>query len=122
MIDPEQEPFEKRTPPVITDPRGKGSRFQWKILAHNKNVLKGWLSICARQPENAVRFYEQLATDPTQSIPGRCYALKGKDYQGVRAYEIGSGDRIYYTVNDAAKEVLIYYAGAHPNKAPSPPY
>lgn len=94
---------------------------KWQLIAHSKNVVKGWISICSRLQENAKRSYAWLRTDPRRSIPRRCYPLRHKHYQGVWCYEIGSGDRIYYKPRDENRDVLVYYAGPHPVKIPYPP-
>jgi hypothetical protein len=94
----------------------------WGLIAHNKRVLDGWRLICRQIPENAIRCYKWLRNDPTKRIPGRCYELKHKNYAGAWAYEVGSGQRIYYTPRPQRRDVLVYYAGPHPKKAaPYPP-
>ena len=54
-------------------------------------------------------------------IPRRCYALKHKHYAGCWAFEIGSGERIYYKPRTEKREVVVYYAGPHPTAVPYPP-
>jgi len=54
-------------------------------------------------------------------IPGRGYELKHKQYAGAWCYEIGSGQRVYYKLRPDSQEILVYYAGPHPRKAPYPP-
>jgi len=93
----------------------------WTLLAHNRKVLHGWTLLCRSLAENAGRCYRHLQKDPTIRIPGRCYELKGKHYQGAWAFEIGSGERVYYKIRQSDRSVLVYYAGQHPSKVPYPP-
>jgi hypothetical protein len=95
--------------------------YPWTITAHNKKVAAGWEKLCSQIFENSKRCYVWLMTDPTRRIPGRCYELKHKHYQGVWCFEIGSGQRIYYRVRTELHDVLVYYAGPHPSKVPYPP-
>ena len=111
-------------PEQLTHPGVAGSARNWKLIAHNARVRDGWRALCRQLPGNALRCYDWLTTNPSKPIPGRCYALKHKRYveAGVWGYEIGSGERIYYTLRLESREVLVYYAGPHPRKAvPYPP-
>jgi hypothetical protein len=101
---------------------GQGAaRGPWTIKAYNKKVLKGWKMLRESTPSDAARFVKWLTQDAMQPIPGRCYPLKGKAFVGIWAYEIGSGNRIYYRPNPSTKIAIVYYAGPHPATAPTPP-
>ena len=100
---------------------GEPTRYRWTLVGRNKKVINGWRKLCEQIHENAVRCYDWLRTDPTRRIPGRCYPLKHKNYAGAWAYEIGSGQRVYYKLRPDTREVLVYYAGPHPSEAPYPP-
>jgi len=93
----------------------------WRVVAHSKKVVQGWLDLCQQIPNNAVRCYEWLQAHPMRRIPGRCYTLKHSRYAGCWAFEIGSGQRVYYKPKEDTREVLVFYAGPHPIKIPSPP-
>ena len=93
----------------------------WNLVAYNKRVLSSWNSLAANTPANARNCYEWLSQHATRIKPRRCYPLKGRAYAGVWAYEIGSGDRVYYRPNEEAKKATIYYAGQHPPRIPEPP-
>lgn len=93
----------------------------WALRAYNKKTIKGWQDVCEDIPENATRCYEWLRANPARRIPGRCFELKYKRYKGIWCYEVGSGHRIYYKPRDDRHDVLIYFAGRHPKKAPYPP-
>jgi hypothetical protein len=93
----------------------------WTLVAHNKRVLQSWNVLCENTRENASRCYQWLSQHATTPIPRRCYPLKGSAYAGCWAFEIGSGDRVYYKPDESAKRAVIYYAGPHPRKAPEPP-
>lgn len=111
------EPLEIPNPDATTDQ----NLGDWKLIAHNRRVLEGWRLLCRQMPENAVRCHRWLREHPATPIRNRCYALKHKHYAGVWCYEIGSSERIYYELRQEVREVLIYYAGAHPKKVPYPP-
>ena len=93
----------------------------WLLVAHNKKALHGWTEICVRMSGNAQRCYEWLRAHPKRPIPKRCYALRHKHYAGAYAYEVGSGDRVYYKLDEALRKVIVYYAGSHPASVPYPP-
>src|SRR5579864_5009403 len=91
--DPESEP-EPVTWLEVPAPKqasAEGPSNRWALVANNKNVLRGWQDLCQQIPKNALRCYDWLREDPTRKIPGRCYELKHKHYEGAWCYEIGSG-------------------------------
>ena len=93
----------------------------WHLVASNKAALNGWEALCKKLHGNSLRCYEWLRTSPMQRINGRCYPLKGAQAGGAWAYEIGSGERIYYVPDPDSRKVTVYYAGEHPPRAPAPP-
>lgn len=95
--------------------------YPWVLVAHNKRVLSGWLQLCRETPANGSNCFNWLSQHATRIKPRRCYPLKGEVYKGIWAYEIGSGDRIYYKPIDEEKKAIIYYAGKHPSVIPRPP-
>lgn len=106
----------------LTIPKGLASaEGTWTLVAHNKNVLRGWDSLCCNTPENAQHCYAWLSHHAMHPRPGRCYPLKGKQNAGCWGYEIGSGNRVYYKPDGQQKKAVIYYAGPHPNTVPAPP-
>jgi hypothetical protein len=73
-------------------------------------------------PQNAINAYDWLRMHATKPLPGRCYALKHKNYAGCWCYEIGSGNRLYYKPDEVTKRAIVYYAGPHPKGGiPTPP-
>jgi hypothetical protein len=110
-------------PLELTAPaKGEPPKSPWTVVGHNKNVLKAWERLAQNTPRNVINCYDWLRRDPMRPIPGRCYALKGKQNQGCWGYEIGRGDRVYYRPDEAAKKVTVYYAGPHPKRGiPLPP-
>jgi hypothetical protein len=109
---------------VLVNPAGPAAQQEtggWKLVAYSRAASKGWGVLCHQLPENAIRCYNWLSEDPERRIPKRCYPLKHKHYAGVWGYEIGPGQRVYYRVRHEAREVLVYYAGAHPKHVPYPP-
>jgi len=120
-IEPEQTLDLEIPHPARTEQGEDITPHGWLLVAQNKKVIKGWNDLCLQIPENAKRCYLWLRNDPTRRIPGRCYELKYKHYAGAWAFEVGSGQRVYYKIREGTREVLIYYAGPHPAKAPYPP-
>jgi hypothetical protein len=93
----------------------------WKLVAYSRAASDGWDLLCHQLPENAVRCYNWLSEGPERRISGRCYPLRHQRYAGAWGYEIGAGHRVYYRVRRETREVLVYYAGAHPKHVPYPP-
>jgi hypothetical protein len=117
QLDEPQPDFELRPPDETTDGTGR----PWGLTAYNKRVVRGWEALCKQIPENVTRCYCWLRRNPTERIPGRCYELKHKHYAGAWCYEVGSSQRAYYKLRLEQHDVLVYYAGPHPSKAPYPP-
>src|SRR4051812_1203129 len=92
--------------PIQDQAEGEAISYGWVLVAQNKKVLKGWRELCSQIRENATRCYVWLRNDPTRHIPGRCYEMKHKHYAGAWAYEVGSGQRVYYKIRYESREVL----------------
>jgi hypothetical protein len=119
---PEDIEENSKFPVELATPAGAANiENPWVLLGYNKKVLKGWVALCHSITANATRCFEWLQAHPTMPIRGRCYELKHKHYAGCWAYEIGSGDRVYYKPRPLQRDVLIYYAGKHPSVIPYPP-
>ena len=73
-----------------------------------------------RSPENALRWYKYLRKCPTTRYPGRVFPLRGSMYHGAWECEVTGGDRMYYLPDEAARKVVVYYAGPHCKPAPRP--
>jgi len=93
----------------------------WRLIAHNKRVVDGWLALCAKVPESALRCYRYLSADAMRRYPRRCFPLRGDRYRGVWEYEVSSGDRLFYIPNAETKVAIVYYAGSHISPAPTAP-
>jgi hypothetical protein len=93
----------------------------WLVVARNRKVNKSWEILIKQSPENARRCYEWLCAQPMQRLSGRIFPLKGKIYNGAWEYEVTGGSRIYYVPDPQTRKVVVYYAGPHPKKAPTPP-
>jgi hypothetical protein len=93
----------------------------WVVVARNSRINKDWEKLIKQSPENARRCYERLREDPMQRSPGRIFPLKGKQYRGAWECELTGGDRIFYVPDPETRKVVVYYAGPHPKKAPTPP-
>ena len=120
-IDPEQDenPSKELSAPLKGDSPEPST---WTLIAHDKKVLKGWARLARDTHENVVNAYDWLRKDAMKWKPGRCYPLRGEKHAGCWAYEIGSGDRLYYKPDPLTKTAKIYYAGPHPKSAiPAPP-
>jgi hypothetical protein len=92
----------------------------WLVVARNRRVNRDWEALVDRSPENALRWYKYLRKWPTTRYPGRVFPLRGSVYRGAWECEITGGDRLYYLPDEAAKKVVVYYAGPHCKSAPRP--
>ena len=113
-MNPPEEPLTK-PPEVAADDEGR-----WLVLARNGRVNRNWEALIDRSPESALRWYKYLRVCPTTRYPGRVFPLRGSVYRGAWECEVTNGDRIYYVPHEAAKKVVVYYAGPHPKLAPRP--
>jgi hypothetical protein len=94
----------------------------WSLTASNRRVLKGWEQLCRDTPANAINAHDWLARNAMTRKPGRCYPLRHAKYAGHWCYEIGAGDRLYYTPDAETQQVVVWYAGRHPEgRIPDPP-
>ncbi len=95
----------------------------WAVVGSNSRVVKNWRQLVLSCPENAIRCYQHLSSNPMQRSPGRIFPLRGKKFKGAWEYEITGSDRVFYVPLPDEKKVVVYYAGKHPvkNKYPLPP-
>jgi hypothetical protein len=70
--------------------------------------------------DSPLRCYKDLCNAPTTRQPGRIFPLKGKLYKGAWEYEVTKGDRVFHVPDTQQLKVVVYYAGKHPNPAPTP--
>jgi hypothetical protein len=110
-------PEELLTAPAGDTLEGLGG---WLVVARNRRVNRDWEVLIDRSPENALRWYKYLRKRPTTRYPGRVFPLRGSAYRGAWECEVTGGDRVYYVPDDAAKKVVVYYAGSHSKSAPRP--
>jgi len=108
-------PQEPLKPPAISPHEGQ----DWTVLARNRRVNKSWNELVRRAPEESLRCYLHLLTQPMTRIPFRCFPLRGHLYRGVWEFEVTSGDRVFYVPDAEHRTVDVYYADAHP-KPPAP--
>jgi hypothetical protein len=104
----------------LTAPELSEIQNTWLVVAKNRRVNRDWENLMQRHPENTWRCYENLCTAPTTRQPGRVFPLKGKLYKGAWEYEVTKGDRVFYIPDEQQLKVVVYYAGKHPNIAPTP--
>jgi len=91
----------------------------WLVVAKNRRVNRNWEALMQRHPEKTRRCYEDLSIAPTIRKPGRVFPLKGKLYKRAWEYEVTKGDRVFYVPDEEQLKVVVYYAGKHPNPAPT---
>ena len=92
----------------------------WLVVAKNRRVNRDWIDLIQRNPQNSLRCYDDLCSRPTYKQVGRVFELRGKPYKGAWEYEVSKGDRVFYTVDEEKKKVIVYYAGKHPKITPTP--
>ena len=113
-IDP---PEESLTEPLEDSLEDLGG---WLVVARNRRVNRNWEALIDRSPESALRWYKYLRKCPMARYPRRVFPLKGSGYRGAWECEVTSGDRLYYLPDEAAKKVVVFYAGPHCKPAPRP--
>ena len=95
---------------------------RWTVFAYNSRVQKSWEKMMVRVPDNLNRCLEDLCTQPMQRELKRLFSLRGKPYKGAWEYKVTGGARVYYVPNPETRQVIVYYADAHPNPpSPKPP-
>jgi hypothetical protein len=95
----------------VAPPPAKGG---WDLRYGTSDAAKGWQAVCEAAPANARVAWERLTTDPRQRSD-RQHPLKGS--VGTRVvngvvmeqwqYEVTSGGRIWYCVDDAQRTVWL---------------
>ncbi len=108
----------KRRDRVAPPPRPDG----WDMRFGNNTAARGWDYLCSSVPNNARSAWEQITDDP------RRWDSRQKPLQGSYAralvggvemeqwqYEVTSGGRIWYCVDDAKRTIWMTHAGTgHP--------
>jgi hypothetical protein len=90
----------------------------------SNEAATGWEELCRQAPGNTREAFEAIEQDPCPLRPtSRRHQLKGAlstRYHGGRElpqwqYEVTSGGRIWYLVDEGSRTCWIHYAGtAHP--------
>ncbi|MGD9792182.1 MAG: hypothetical protein AB7V43_01770 [Acidimicrobiia bacterium] len=100
----------KRKERVAPPPADRG----WDLRYANNDAVKGWEQICAAAPSNARTAWEKLTADPRERS-SRQHPLKGslgqRSVNGIDMeqwqYEVTSGGRLWYCIDDAAMTVWL---------------
>lgn len=103
-------------PPAIGD--------EWRLRFATNEAAKGWGELCAEAPGNSRRCYESLRLRPaSHHDPDRQHQLRGRLATGVLGgrelpqweYEVTSGGRVRYLVDQDRRTVHFVYASPrHP--------
>ena len=83
----------------------------------SNRIQKDWLSLKAEFPDRIAEFIKFLKSSPADRrlALGRMKKLKGA-YKGILQYDITKDDaRVWYRIDRKNKQVIILYAGHHPN-------
>ena len=96
----------------------------WELRFATTEAAKGWEDLCRRAASNTVVAYEELRQRPQRPDPTpRHHQLKGDLATGVHGgvvmeqwqYEVTSGGRIWYLVDETGHTLWLKYAStAHP--------
>ena len=97
---------------------------QWEVRFGTKEAVTGWEELCRHALANTRRCLEILQTEPrSRANPGRQHRLRGdlathrhngKDLEQWE-YEVTSGGRVRYVIDDHSRTVwLIYASPRHP--------
>ncbi|AZM48583.1 hypothetical protein DMB38_24845 [Streptomyces sp. WAC 06738] len=97
---------------------------EWCLRFATNEAAKGWGELCAAAPANTRRCYEALRSAPVSlRHPDRQHRLRGRLAEGVLGgtaypqweYEVTSGGRVRYLVDEARRTVHFVYASPrHP--------
>ena len=99
---------------------------EWDIRFDSGEAAKGWEELCQQAPHNTRTAYDAIRTQPRPEPPtSRHHQLKGKlahaTYAGrileQRQYEVTSGGRLWYLIDDVKRTVWITYASTRHPKA-----
>jgi hypothetical protein len=97
-------------------PRDPPGVFAYKVRGKNRSIEERWDKLCAMTPNNARRCFDHLARNP-KGRPidtDRVVALRGR-LAGILQYEVASGTRVWYVVDDSRMAVLEVHTG-HPKQ------
>jgi len=91
------------------------------VRGKNRSVETQWGALCSSHTNNARRCFDHLARTPTDSPidVGRVTELKGKDFEdrGIWQYEVGSGARVWFKVDEERRIVTVVKAfTSHPKE------
>ncbi|KQX58001.1 MULTISPECIES: hypothetical protein [unclassified Streptomyces] len=110
----------KRGDDVAPPPVGE----EWRLRFATNEAAKGWGELAAEAPGNTRRCFEALRRDPLrQDDPDRQHRLRGRLATGVLGgrvhpqweYEVTSGGRVRYLVDEPRRTVhLVHAAPRHP--------
>ena len=100
----------KRKERVAPPPAAGG----WDFRYANNDAVKGWEQICATAAANAHTAWKRITADPRQR-DSRQHPLKGslgqRSVNGVDLeqwqYEVTTGGRLWYCIDDKAKTVWL---------------
>jgi mRNA-degrading endonuclease RelE of RelBE toxin-antitoxin system len=93
------------------------SKTRYNIVFQNSRIQKDWITLESKFTDKIIECKEFLKNNPedrNQAV-GKLKKLKGK-YKGILQYDITKDDaRVWYRVDRKSKQVIIKYAGHHPN-------
>lgn len=79
----------------------------YKICAASKSEEKAWRDLIASHGGKLRHYYDYLSQTPQKPDGERVFPMKGKKMAGVWECEVGGGARLFYTVDEQQKSVLI---------------
>jgi mRNA-degrading endonuclease RelE of RelBE toxin-antitoxin system len=93
------------------------SKTKYTIVCQNSRIKKDWLSLEKEYPDKVADCKEFLKNNPEDrgSALGLLKKLKGR-FKGILQYDITKDDaRVWYRVDRTNRQVIIKYAGHHPD-------
>ncbi|MFY0583301.1 hypothetical protein [Cystobacter fuscus] len=112
----------KRGDRVAPPPRSD----EWDIRFGDSDAVDGWNDLCAQAPGATRDAYDAIVKNPRDSSrPGRQHRLKGSLASRKVAgetleqwqFEVTSGGRIWYCIDDAHRRVILVLASTKHPKA-----
>jgi hypothetical protein len=96
----------------------------WVLRFENRQAEVGWKNVVAQAPGNAAEAWESIVGDPRRRTQ-RQHRLKGSlqsnSYKGRLLeqwqYEVTSGGRLWYLIDDADKTIWLVMASTRHPKA-----
>ncbi len=93
------------------------SKTSYKIVLESSGIQKDWSALEEEFPERMEELKDFLKNNPAdrRKALGKLKKLKGR-FQTILQYDVTTNDaRVWYQIEKKERNVIIKYAGHHPN-------